>query len=263
MPQDSIELLWNLRKNSRQDLREKGIFTIEQFNALSLEEIAKIKGIKSTASRFKAQAEAYVRKTPVQYGEVHPVMRQKAILFDLETDIHPEAGFHSWCMGWCDCEGNSKIAVVNGQKAKELYSLDRKTEIHIVASPEDAWWCFYHDIVEMDAPIFHWTGYDAGVMRQTAPERVREALLPRMHDFADSFIKAFQLPIKSYSIKEVARYFGFEWQEYDNWQQALWDYRSWLRTGNPRYLMQACGYQRDDVLSMLTVWAWLNEQANS
>ena len=257
---NSVELLWNLRKNSRQDLREKGIFTMEQFLELSLEEMCKIKGIKKTANRYKAQAEAYVNQCPVQYDEIPPVLRQKGIMFDLETEIHPEAGFYSWCMGWSDCEGNSKIAIVNGQKAQEIHSLDRKTEIYVVASPEAAWWCFYEDVAPLEQPIFHWTGYDAGVMRQTAPETVRETLLPRMHDLAGSFIKSVQLPIQSYSIKEVARYFGFDWQEYDNWQQALWDYKSWMRTGDKRYLEKASRYQRDDVLSMLTVWAWIAEQ---
>lgn len=260
MKNTSVELLWNLRKNSREDLRAKGIRTMEEFASLSLEEIMKIKGIKSSATRYKAQAEAYLNQAPVHYGEMSPLLRQQGIMFDLETDIHPEAGFYSWCMGWSDCEGNSKIAIVNGQKAQEIHSLDRKTEIHVVASPEAAWWCFYEDVCEQDCPIFHWTGYDASTMKQTAPERVRETLLPRMHDLAASFIKSVQLPIQSYSIKEVARYFGFDWQDYDNWQQALWDYKSWLRTGDKRYLEKASRYQRDDVLSMLTVWAWIAEQ---
>ena len=134
----SVEQLWNLRKNIRQDLQAKGILTMEQFASLSLEEITKIKGIKSTATRYKAQAEAYVKDCPVYYGEMSPTLKQKGILFDLETDASPETGFHSWCMGWSDTDGNGKIAIVNARQAGKSYWLDEKTEIHIVRSPAAA-----------------------------------------------------------------------------------------------------------------------------
>jgi predicted RecB family nuclease len=257
---NSIELLWNLRKNSRQDLYSRGIFTLEQFASLSLEEISTIKGIKSTATRYKAQAEAYVNQCPVCYGEMPAPLRQKGFMFDLETDVSGKTDFHSWCMGWSDTAGHTKIAILNPREGKQTYELDEKTEIIIARSPEAVWWLFYEDVVQFDTPIFHWTGYDLSTMKQTAPQEVQDALVPRMHDLADSFIRSFQLPIRSYSIKEVARYFGFEWQAYDSWQQAFWDYQSWMRTGNQKYLEQACSYQRDDVLSMLIVWRWMMEQ---
>jgi predicted RecB family nuclease len=251
---NSIDLFWNLRKNSREDLRAKGIFTMEQFLALSLEDIAKIKGIKSTAHRYKAQAEAYVNRCPVRYGEMPSLLKNDCIMFDLETDVSGERDFHTWCMGWSDAEGKTKIAIVNPHGSETRHAMDEKTEILMARSPEAVWWLFHDDVCSVDAPILHWTGYDVGAMKRTAPQAVQDALLPRMHDLCDSFVKSVQLPISSYSIKEVARYYGFDWQEHDNWQQAFWDYRSWLRTGNPRLLEQASRYQRDDVLSMLVVW---------
>jgi predicted RecB family nuclease len=257
-----IELLHNLRKNSRQALKEKGIFTLEQLVTLSVEELGEIKGIKTTAVKYKAQAQAYINKTPVQYAEISPRASEKGIMFDLETDTNWEIRyFHSWCMGWSNTEGDTNIIIVNSQHDKQNYILDGKTEIHIVQTPEAAWSLLYEQIKESDTPIFHWTKYDATTLKKTAPKQVQEALLPRMHDLADSFTKSVQLPIRSYSIKEVARYFGFKWQRYENWQRALWDYTLWKNTGDYQYLERAASYQRDDVLSMLVVWQWMNKQA--
>jgi len=74
-----------------------------------------------------------------------------------------------------------------------------------------------------------------------------------------SFKGTARLPIRSYSLKVVAAYFGYSWYEYDSWWMAWEDYRAWLRTGDPTPLARACNYQQADVEGLAVVWNWLND----
>ncbi len=136
---------------------------------------------------------------------------------------------------------------------------------HIVhlAPDTDAAWCCFADSVSADSqPILHWTGFDAGVMRATAPEDVVTRLNHRLHDFHGSFKKTVQLPVNGMSLKTVAVYFGFAWSQYADWQMAWSDYQRWVRTKNDHYLAKACAYQGDDVRAMVIVRDWCQQQIN-
>jgi predicted RecB family nuclease len=128
-----------------------------------------------------------------------------------------------------------------------------------VPDKDYAWEAFAQAIADNDCPIYHWTGYDAGVLRGTANWTVRAQLESRMHDLHRSFKHSVKFPIDGNSLKVVARYLNFTWAEYDAWDAAYWDYQRWLRRGDVEALARACNYQRADVQAMVVVWNWLME----
>jgi predicted RecB family nuclease len=250
-----IAVLPGLGRHVQQGLRAAGIRTVDQFAALTPEELQKFKGIKTTAHSLRASAQAFVDQKPVWYRPLPPPCEQAGWMFDLETDPLTAV---PWCLGWCDEHGHVEIALVANRPHSDAFAA---AGITIVPHPDDAWRLFAEKLSINQCPIYHWTGYDAGVMRQTAPAAVQNQLLHRMHDLHKSFNASVRLPLSSTSLKPVSRYLEFQWSGYDDWAQAYWDYQAWLRHGHEAPILRACLYQRQDVEALGVVWQWLAANA--
>lgn len=252
-----LSLLPRLSRQARENLYRAGITTLHELAALSVEELQRIKGIKKTAHAHHASARAYVENCPVWMQPVPEVLHQGGWMFDLETAALTGGDGLPWSLGWSDEQGVSQIALVAPGKARGVVSLLGFAKLILVGDTDEAWQAFYESVGVDDKPIYHWTGFDAGVLRATAPLHIRQALLGRMHDLHHTFVNTVRLPLKSYSIKKVAPYFGFNWSGYEEWWAAETDYRRWLATDNADYIYRSCGYQRDDVLALAVIWDWL------
>lgn len=238
-------------------LHRAGIFSIAQFAELSIAEMQQVKGIKSTAAGLKASALAYVHNKPIQYAPIPEKIMQRGWMLDLETLALVNRPDQIWCIGWTDIHGQSQIGIVGNRE--ESLALSTGLTVHIVPSADAVWYTLLESLQDDDLPILHWSGFDYGIMAKSAPEPVKEALLDRMVDFHKGFIGSVRLPLKSYSIKPVAQYFGFNWEQYASWDAAERDYHHWQVTDDLELLYQACAYQRDDVLAMVTVWHQLQQ----
>jgi predicted RecB family nuclease len=126
-----------------------------------------------------------------------------------------------------------------------------------VPDKDAAWQVFAEALSDSNCPIYHWTGFDASVMRGTAPADVRQQLEGRMHDLHRSFKQSVKFPVDGNSLKVVARYLKFDWAEYDAWDAAYWDYQRWLRHDDVEALARSCNYQQADVEALAVVWQWL------
>lgn len=252
-----IDLLYGVSRKTRAHMRQAGIATLRDVAALSPEALQQVKGIgPATAPTIRANAQAWLEKRPVRYSPLPEVCTRNGWMFDLET---LESGGRAipWCMGWCDTEGNTHIALVAPVQQPCPLILPDGQAITLTPDSDSAWDVFAGVIGDSGSPIFHWTGYDMGILRATAPDHVRERLEPHMHDLHRSFTRSISLPLNSTSIKPVSAYLGFPWPGYNDWFAAYVDYMSWLETGDLDTLTRACMYQRADVQSMAWVWRWL------
>ncbi|MEZ4668522.1 MAG: ribonuclease H-like domain-containing protein [Anaerolineae bacterium] len=256
-----LSLLPRLSRQARESLYRAGITNLHDMVALTVEELQRIKGIKKTAFAHHASARAYVEDRPIWMNPLPDVLHQGGWMFDLETAALAGGDGMPWSLGWSDEQGISYIALVAPGKPRGEISLLGFAKLILVADKDEAWHVFHQSVGNDEKPIYHWTGFDAGVMRATAPLEVRQALLERMHDLHHTFISSVRLPIKSYSIKKVAPYFGFNWSGYEEWWAAETDYRRWLATDNADLIFRSCGYQRDDVLALAVIWDWLVKNA--
>jgi predicted RecB family nuclease len=263
-----LDALAELPRMAREHLRAGGITTLDALAALTPDELTRFKGIKTRAAAIHAGARAYVEDQPIRYADLPAICRGAGVMFDLET--HPATGV-PWSWGWIAADGTPHTLVAADLESAvpnaASVSLDDGRAIHLAAGSDAAWRLFADLLSDSNCPIYHWTKFDQGVLRATAPRDVIAALDGRMHDLYASFKATARLPVRSYSLKVVAPYLdrytrgesGVSlWQEYDSWWLAWEDYRAWLRSGDPTPLARACNYQQADVEGLSVVWNWLN-----
>lgn len=278
-----LDSLSDLSHTTREHLRRNGITTLDQIVTLTPDDLMRVKGIKTRAAAIHAAARAYVENQPIRYAPMHPICRCEGVMFDLETD--PRSGV-PWSWGWIDSAGTPHTLIVaspeSGAPLTNSVDLPDGRTIHLASGSDSAWRMFAEFLSASDCPIYHWTKFDQGVLRATAPKDVVSELDGRMHDLYTSFKNYARLPIRSYSLKVVAAYlfqnpqYGSNgsgsrtnanynptiklWQEYDSWWMAWEDYRAWLKEGDTAILSRACNYQQADVEGLAVVWKWMNER---
>ena len=249
----SINLISGLSRQAREHLAANGITSLDQIAAMHPDDLRQFKGIKSTAAAIHACARAYVEERPVWFNPLPHDCLHAGIMFDIETD--PYTG-KTWSWGWCDVDGMTQNIVVAHRDGSARLP-DGRTII-TVRDTDEGWRLFAE--LTPDAPrIYHWTGFDASVMRAQAPDEAREMLDPRMYDLHHSYKSCVRFPVYGASLKVVARYLDFEWDEYDAWDAAYRDYAQWLIDDDTYALARAANYQRADVVALAVVWKWLNE----
>lgn len=244
-------------------LRAQGIETVTDVLAHSIDALDAVPGIgKATASRMHLCAQAIVNDQPIWLNGLPQPCRSSGIMFDLETDPY---GGEPWSLGWLDGHGAARVALVADNLPSGVLRLPDGTQVNVVPDTDTAWVVFNDSCAECDGPIYHWTGYDAGIMRRSAPYNIQCDLNDRMHDLHATFRRTVILPPRSTSLKPVARWLGFEWPEGAEggfgWQLAWNDYSRWRWAEDIEALVRACRYQRADVDALRVVWAWLNGAA--
>lgn len=243
-------------------MRAQGIDTCTQLVECSVEALDAIPGIGlATARRLLICADAFIQGRAVWLGALPDLCRAPGFMFDLETE--PDTA-EPWSLGWSDLDGRSHIAIVADEWPRGPLALPDGTTVTIVPSNDAAWHTLAASAAEALCPIYHWTGYDSGIMHRFAPDEVKEQLAPRMHDLHATFRRSVILPQKSTSLKPVARFLGFDWPEGAEgglgWWIAYRDYLSWRYDGDVEALARACRYQRADVDALTVVWRFLQDR---
>lgn len=257
MPVHDLSVISGLSRQAQDNLRRSGIHTVDQIACLTPADLQRVKGIKTSAPAIHAHARAFVEDRPVWYGTFPDVCCPAGYMFDLETDPYTQT---PWSWGACDLDGSPFVIITAPKRPPSEITLPDGRVIFTVPHQDDAWHLFAESVSYRDSSlIFHWTGFDAGITRSFAPPVVRDPLLGRMHDLHHTFKNAVKFPVSGNSLKTVARYLRFSWQEYDAWDAAYRDYRLWLSTGSLEALARACNYQQADVEALVVVWRWLVE----
>lgn len=123
-------------------------------------------------------------------------------------------------------------------------------------------------------PGVRWVHWDASeplwlrryTQRHGAPEGFLEAMLAACFDLKRVLDRSVRLPLRSYSIKHVARWMGFAWR--DPGTSAEWSTAAFQRASasedpaeRAALLRAIADYNEDDLLAMRTIWRWLEAQA--
>ncbi len=247
-----ISLLSGLSQQARDHLKTSGVTNLRQIADMRPDELKRFRGIKSTAPAIHAHARSHVEKQPVWFADLPQVCFQHGIMFDLETDPYTQK---PWSWGWCDTEGNTQV-IITARKA-ETVQLAETRSIYTVRDTDEAWRLFADLNPNASDRIYHWTAFDAGVLRANAPYDVRAKLDARMVDLHRIYKNCVRFPVDGASLKVVARYLKYDWAEYDAWDAAFNDYRRWLSSGDLDALRRCCNYQQADVQALAVVWNWL------
>ena len=83
-------------------------------------------------------------------------------------------------------------------------------------------------------------------------------------DLYDQTVDSVILPLYFYSLKDVAGYTGYKWDdpEAGGAESVVW-YNEWLETKNDSILKRILKYNEDDVRATLAIKEWLDRQGPS
>jgi len=201
------------------------------------------------AREFVAQAQALSGEEVVWRSDPALPTSDAEIFFDIEGD--PERGV-LYLFG---------VLVREKKRRREIY------RPFLAERPEQEAKAFLDCIAFLEqwpqAPIYHYHHYERTVLDRLVerhgaePARV-ERLGKRLYDLSGMVSESCFLPIRSYSLKSVARYLGFEWTSSKSSavQSVVW-FTSWQRTGERAYLDRAIEYNADDCRATRVLKDWL------
>ncbi|NES93081.1 TM0106 family RecB-like putative nuclease, partial [Okeania sp. SIO2B9] len=113
------------------------------------------------------------------------------------------------------------------------------------------------------APIYHFCEYEIQTVKKLAklyntPDYLWKPLLKRFVDIHKVVTQTVILPVESYSLKNIARWLGFEWRnpEANGAQSVCW-YEEWLKTGDRSFLDAIIIYNQDDCYATYYIKEWL------
>ena len=117
-----------------------------------------------------------------------------------------------------------------------------------------------------DFVIYHYAFYERQVfdrlfLRYGAPSLLVEKFKNNTIDLHRTVVESVILPLYFYSLKDVARYIGFNWQAEDagGAESVVW-YNNWKEKGDDALKKKIIEYNKDDVTATLIIKEWLSKQ---
>jgi uncharacterized protein len=114
--------------------------------------------------------------------------------------------------------------------------------------------------------IYHFHNYEINRFKKLSRKYnipVSKDLLSRFVDVYKIYSNHIALPIPSYSLKSIARFFGFNWRTALNGLAVINYYREYLATKNKAVLKEILIYNEDDVRATAHIVKKLNELNNN
>lgn len=270
--QRDISLIYKLRRDTAEALREFGIDTIEKMAAQDIDAIPKMPGASyDTLCKAKVQAQSLVEKRPIFTGIPEPVREAHLKLyFDIEGDpwLGAEYLFGFWIVG--DSEG--KYAKVGHTVRSEedggkyfLYFLAEDPE------KEASMWSEFLDwlrILPTEYKVYHYASYEKTAIKKLSEKYQSSEELQhfqeKLFDLRKCVDKCVVFPLYFYSIKDIAKssFVNFKWRhaKAGGGQSIFW-YEKWLENQNRQVLQDIIDYNEDDVRATEYLHLWINSAA--
>jgi len=267
-----VSLIYKLRKDTAEALREHGIDTIEKLAAQDIDDLPKIPGASvDTLNKAKIQARSLVEKRPIFIGPPEQIQETDLKLyFDIEGDpwLGAEYLFGFWVVG--DPEGKyARIGHVTWSQDDAgkyfLYFLAETPELESVMWNDFLdWLCYLPD----EYKVYHYAHYEKTALKKLS-EKHNDS--DELHRFKDQLIdlkksvdKTVIFPLYFYSIKDIAKssFVNFKWRhaKAGGGQSIFW-YEQWLETKERQTLQDIIDYNEDDVRATEHLHLWINEAA--
>jgi len=220
-------------------------------------------GIKTVTALAKADPDTIRQKTKMSESTVQKIwLHAKAKLTKEPIEIKKSLFRTDVPIIFYDIENNDKgiflhglIRIARGHREEKFFFADT------LEQEAQAW----HDFLDYvsqdkDSIIYCWANHEKTETKKCwekhkGNEQAYKSLTKRLKDQCKWTKEHFVLPVRSYSIKEVAPLFGFKWRtdEAGGLNCVAW-YEEWLKTKNPSLKEKILEYNRDDVLAMEIIY---------
>lgn len=248
------------RKALLAELAKRGVHTLEQLAALTVEELQSISGIGAkTAPRIRASAQAYLENKPVWFGNVSESIRKQGAILDVRVDADtlPE-----WPWGFClsspEEENHYMIDMPEIPVPTRLHLPDDRM-VGLVPNIDYAWANIRDLAFENEWTIYYWGKAILKHLNETAPPEVQNDLKPRMVDLHKTFVDAVALPTKSTGLVDTTTYLGYTtWSKDNKPFMSHLAYLHWLRDQNRLDALQdALGRMAHNTDAVSHIWWWM------
>lgn len=247
--------LYGISRQTLEHFYLEEITSLAQVAEMTPAELRRFKGIGQVkAVRIRAHAQALMTEEAVWHAPLPEVCQQPGIMLDIETEFDPG---RPWSFGWQKPGEAVQITVVAPHLHTGRYRLPDGHELILVKDYDAAWGLIAEAAADVPGPIYHWSKYEVGVLRQSASRGLIAQLEPRLHDLLETFQQTVAPPVTSFSIKNIGAYLGIRWPDGEDAYAAWMGYLQWQRQGEPHGLATGCAYLRSDVEALTAAWTWI------
>jgi predicted RecB family nuclease len=133
---------------------------------------------------------------------------------------------------------------------------------HSRADECDMWESFLTRMDALNCPVYHYGGYEKSsikrLMERYGADSRAYSLLDRLVDLERIVKDSVVLPLKGYSLKDVAPWLGFAWTgKTKGADDSMLEYIYWLGDGDTAHLDHILRYNEDDCYATIAVYNWL------
>ncbi|MGA2663607.1 MAG: TM0106 family RecB-like putative nuclease [Nitrososphaerales archaeon] len=219
-----------------QKLKDAGISTLDDVIRAGPECFMLTLGCKpQSAQNYYTRAQASHQNKVIVLGRVEPPS-DSAIYLDIETDL---AQSYVWLVGVLFEKTGELVQLVAEDPKKE--SLMLKQFVERMSGLEGM---FY---------TFSGTKFDERVLRSRLVAcDLETSALPQFNDVYHQIAEAVAFPMKSYGLKSIASYFGFEYRhpDLDGFAVALEYQINYLKNQDKELMRKLLEYNEDDIRSL-------------
>lgn len=250
-----VSLIYRISQMDQRRLYEIGIKTIDQLASAGLNQLqGQLEGWNfDKIVRFHNQAQSLVKNEMLVLKKSHFPEVKTEIYFDIESDPTRSIDYLLGIL--------IKNKTVGSEPVYQYFLAKDKNE------EKKIWGEFTKFIEELeDFVIYHYAFYEKQTFDRLARQygvdlAIAEKFKNNTIDLHRAVMDAVILPLYFYSLKDVARYIGFQWQAEDagGAESIVW-YNQWLEKDEKNILQKILDYNKDDVVATLVVKEWLEKQ---
>lgn len=250
---NDVSLIYRLSQADQKRLYENNIRTVEQFAK------TQIRDLEATFEdwsydklmRFYNQANVLIENKPIILKKNNFPVVDTEIYFDVESDPTDNIDY--------------LLGIVIKEKGKDpVYKAFWAESKDDEKRNWEAFLDFLHGLESF--VIYHYAFYEREVFKRLSNQygisrELSDKFLNNTIDIHKTVIDSVILPIYFYSLKDVARYAGFNWRASDagGAESVVW-YSEWRETGDSSLRQKLLNYNEDDVMATLYLKEWLEKQ---
>jgi uncharacterized protein len=261
-----IEVAPSVTRARAQLLHDEGIRTFDEL-AQRTPESFQHRDLRAHAGTLLAEARAWATAAPVWLNPPQLPRGRTPVWFDVESDSDGQRApvpVYLWGLAVEQPEPRFEplLAELTAEGDRAAWQAFIARALQVFEAHPDAVWVHWHDAEPMwlDRYIARLGAPDAFVQRIRAPGAC--------FDLHRALERSVRLPLRSTSIKFVARWLGFEWSNPD--ADAAWSTAQAHRARETadlqereRLLAEVMRYNADDLWAMRAVWKWLEQHVAS
>lgn len=258
-----ISLLPGVTPSRYQNLQAVGVTTVESLAESTISTLEPAFGSEVAfelvqQAQSTVQNRAILRQTRVEETEAPQLVSATNTLPTAPVELYFDI----------EAEPELQLDYLLGVLVRDRYTNSETFHPLLAEHPRDevTIWQQFLDLVLLypDAPIFHFSEYEVETVKRLAklyntPLSIVQPLLSRFVDVHQRVVKNVTLPVESYSLKNLAKWLGFEWRDPSvTGSQCVCLYDRWLETGDRSLLYAILRYNEDDCRATYQLKNWLS-----